>query len=316
MTVTTRGVLAVIGAAVIWGVSPVYYKFLAHVPPLEVLAHRTFWCFLFFVVILALQRRLNVLRAAFSGWRQTGLIAMAALMVSANWFMFIFATGIDRNTETSLGYYIYPLVAVLIGRFAFGERLSNAQWLAALLATFAVTILTIGLGAVPWIPLFLATTFSLYGAIKKFLPLGPIVSVTCEVLLIMPLSLAALVWFQTSGQGSFGRALQDDVLLVASGPFTALPLILFSYAARRVSMATVGLLAYINPTMQVLCAVLLYAEPFTPWHQIAFALIWVALALYSLSAMRQERALRKTAITSPGVSAHVTKSASDGSANP
>ncbi|MDK3074117.1 EamA family transporter RarD [Sedimentitalea sp. JM2-8] len=316
MTETQKGVLAMIGAAVIWGVSPIYYKLLAHVPPVEVLAHRTFWSLVFFAGLLALQGRLPELGRALSGWRRIGLIALAALMVSVNWFLFIYATQIDRNTETSLGYYIYPLVAVLLGRFLFAERLGAAQWIAVTLAALAVAVLTAGPGVVPWISLTLALTFGLYGVIKKLLPIGPMVSVTCEVLVIAPLSVGALVWIQAQGQGAFGQSWRDTLLLLASGPVTALPLILFSTAARRISMATVGLLQYINPTLQFLCAVVLFGELFTPAHRIAFPLIWAALAIYSLAALRQDRASRRASMAAVGVSTHVTKPASEASAKP
>ncbi|SFU16611.1 EamA family transporter RarD [Sedimentitalea nanhaiensis] len=316
MTQGQHGILAMIGAAVIWGTSPLYYKMLAHIPPLEVLAHRTFWSLVFFAGVLAVQGRLGEMRAALADRRRLALIVLAALLVSTNWFLFIFATQIGRNTETSLGYYIFPLLAVLIGRFAFGERLDRLQWLAVGLATLAVALLTWGLGVVPWISLTLAVTFGLYGAIKKFLPLGPVVSVTCEVLVILPLSAGVLLWVHAQGQGSFGLSLTDSVLLIASGPITALPLILFAMAARRVSMSTVGLLQYINPTLQFLCAVMLFTEPFTIWHQIAFPLIWTALALYSLATLRQDRAARRASIAVAGVSTQVTNSPSEASAKP
>jgi chloramphenicol-sensitive protein RarD len=311
MTETHKGILAMIGAAVIWGLSPIYYKFLSHVPPVEVLAHRTFWSLVFFAGLLALQGRLHALRSAMTGTRRIGLIALAALMVSVNWFLFIYATQIDRNTETSLGYYIYPLVAVLLGRVLFAERLARAQWVAVALAALAVTILTLGLGVVPWISLTLAITFGFYGVLKKMLPIGPMVSVTAEVLLIAPLSLGVLIWFALQGQSAFGQSTRDTALLLASGPITALPLILFSAAARRVTMSTVGLLQYINPTLQFLCAVVLFGEIFTPWHQIAFPLIWAALAIYSIASLRQDRASRRAAMAVVGSSAQVRNPASD-----
>ncbi len=316
MTEAHKGILAMIGAASIWGVSPIYYKLLSHVPPVEVLAHRTFWSFVFFAGLLALQGRLVEMRAAMSGWQQVGVIAVASLMVSINWFLFIYATQIGRNTETSLGYYMLPLVAVLIGRFVFSERLTPMQWLAVGLAAAAVAVLALGQGGIPWFSLTLAITFGLYSAIKKKLPLGPVVSVTCEVAVIAPISVAVLIWVGAEGQSAFGRNLLDSALLIASGIFTALPLILFSHAARRVPLATIGLLQYINPTLQFLCAVALFGEVFTPAHQIAFPLIWLALAVYSLATLRQDRAARKAVIASAGVSTHVTKPASDASAKP
>lgn len=316
MTSSQTGVLAMIGACVIWGVSPVFYKELSHIPPQEVLAHRALWSLIFFAGVLALQGRLGEMRAAFSGWRRTGVIALAAATISANWFLFILAVQIGRTTETSLGYYIYPLVAVLIGRFVFAERLGRAQWVAVGLATVAVLVLTVGLGAAPWISLVLAVTFGLYGTIKKELPLGPVVSVTCEILMFLPVAAVLLALAHGTGQGAFGTDLRDSVLLILSGPITALPLILFSTAARRVAMSTVGVLQYINPTLQFLCAVVVFGEAFTQWHAIAFPLIWTALAIYSVALLRQESAARKTAIAEAGVSVTVMNSASDPSAKP
>lgn len=297
MSETVKGVLAVILACVIWGLSPIFYKELAGIPPLEVMSHRVLWSFVFFAGLLALQGRLAALRQALSGRRRFGLMLFAATMIWTNWFIFILSIQIGRATEASLGYYIFPLVAVLIGRVAFGERLSRLQGVAVALAIFAVAVLTLGLGVAPWISLVLAFSFGLYGAVKKRLEAGPVVSVTCEVLLFLPVVAAVLIHRHMAGQGAFGMEIRESILLVLSGPLTAVPLILFSAAAKRVSLGTVGVLQYVNPTLQFFCAVVIFAEPFTPWHQIAFALIWVAVALFSVSGFRQERFARKAART-------------------
>lgn len=316
MSEAHKGILAIIGACVIWGTSAIFYKFLVHVPAHEVLAHRAFWSLIFFAGILVLQGRLGEVRSALSTLRGMGLIVLASLMVSVNWFLFIFATQIDRITETSLGYYIFPLMAVLIGWFAYGERLDRIQGFAVALATLAVVILTWGLGVAPWISLALATTFAFYGAIKKNLAVGPVVSVTCEVLVFLPVVALILAYVYSQGPGAFAKNFRDTALLMASGPITALPLILFSYAARRVAMSTVGLLQYINPTLQFFCAVVLFGETFTKWHAIAFPMIWVALAIYSVAVFRQDRAARRVAMAASGVSTTVRKSNRDASANP
>jgi chloramphenicol-sensitive protein RarD len=292
------GVLAMIAACTVWGLSPLYYKMLAHVPPLEVLAHRTLWSFVFFAGFLALRGRLREIPQALSGWRRLALFALASLMISTNWFVYILSIQIGRATESSLGYYIFPLVAVLIGRFWFSEKLSPAQWGAIALAALGVTILTVGLGVAPWISLLLACTFGMYGAIKKFLPVGPMVSVTCEILFFLPIGLTTLAVQHGAGQGAFGANLPDTLLLICSGPLTAAPLIFFSAAARRLPLSLVGVLQYINPTLQFLCAVLVFAEPFTGWHATTFLLIWVALAVFSVAAYRQEKASRNTSTAS------------------
>ncbi len=202
--------------------------------------------------------------------------------------------------QASLGYFIYPLIAVLIGAFVFGEGMGWLKVSAVGLAALAVLVLTFGLGQLPWISLVLATTFGIYGLIKKRTTVGPVISVTAEVAVIAPFLLIWLLgvhnqlWGPSIDDGSaaFGADVFDTTLLMLSGPLTALPLILFSYAARRLAMATVGLMQYVNPSLQFLVAVLVFSEPFTRWHAIAFPLIWCALALYSLHAIRQERSAR------------------------
>lgn len=316
MSNAQSGILAMVAACFIWGLSPLFYKLLVHIPASEVLAHRAIWSLILFAAILALQGRLGEMRTVLTNRRRVGLTVLAALMVTTNWFLFIVATQIGRNTESSLGYYIYPLVAVVIGRFVFGEHLTRLQWLAVGLAALAVAILTAGLGAVPWISLVLATTFGIYGALKKDLPAGPIVSVTCEILTLLPLWLVLLWIANMGGQGAFGHDWRDSLLLVASGPITSLPLILFSFASKRVPMSTVGVIQYLNPTLQFFCAVALFGEAFTLWHGIAFPLIWVALAVFSVVAWRQDKAARSAAMTASGVSAQVTNSPRDASAKP
>ncbi|WP_435659672.1 EamA family transporter RarD [Leisingera caerulea] len=302
MRETHLGVLAMIAACVVWGLSGIYYKALSHVPPEQVLSHRVLWSFLFFAGVLLVQGRISALRAAFADGRGALLLAFATAMISLNWFVFISSVQTGHATEASLGYYIFPLLSVLLGRLVFGERLARAQVLAVLLAGAAVAVLSYGLGAAPLIPLVLSVSFALYGVAKKRLSLGPVVSVTAEVLLILPV--AVIVIWLTGGAGFLGSP-ADAAMLAFSGILTGLPLILFSYAAKRVRLGTVGVLQYLNPTLQFLVAVLLFAEPFTPWHGAAFALIWSAVAVFSFSALRQERASRRAAMAATGVSAQI-----------
>ncbi len=310
------GLLAAIFASAIWGLSPFFYRTLSDVPPVEVLAHRALWAFVIFAGVLAVQGRLGEIRTAFANRKQTALIVLATCCISVNWFLFIYATAIGRNTDTSLGYFIYPLIAVLIGYLVFGERLQRSQTIAVALAALAVLILTLGLGAPPWISLILGITFGFYGGIKKQLPLGPVVSVTCECLVFLPVAALTLIWLHGSGQGTFGPSLRDSALLVFSGLITAAPLMLFSAAARRIPMSTVGVLHYLNPSLQFICAALIFGEVLTIWHGIAFPMIWLALALYSVALWRQEGAAPRAAIADAGVSTTVRNDASDGSAKP
>ncbi|MDO6589785.1 EamA family transporter RarD [Loktanella sp. D2R18] len=299
MTETGKGIIAIIATCVIWGLSPIYYKALSHVPPLEVLSHRALWSFVFFAAILLIQGRMKqmfeLIRTKFT------VISLAALMVSANWFIFILSSQIDRSTEASVGYYIYPMLAVLIGRFVLGETLSTLKWLAIGLALTAVTVLTVGLGTVPIVALSLAGTFAVYGLIKKGITAGPMLTVAAEVTLVLPLGIIWLVGvhfagfegFRSGAGGAFGNDLSDSLMLMFAGPITSIPLLMFSYGARRVSMATTGIAFYINPTLQFLVAVLIFAEPFGTVHMIAFPMIWGGVIIYSVTALRQERASRK-----------------------
>ncbi|WP_375258852.1 EamA family transporter RarD [Citreimonas sp.] len=298
MTSARTGVLAMIAACVVWGLSPLYYKMLSHVPPLEVLAHRTLWSLVSFAVLLGVQGRLRLLSGALGSPRAAFLTAAAAVAISSNWFLFILSVQTGRTTEASLGYYIFPLVAVLLGVLAFGERLARLQWAAVALACAAVVVMVLGEGVAPWISLIIAFTFGIYGLVKKGLSVGPVVSVTAEVAVLAPLALGWLAWTHGAGGGAYGADWGTTALLMVSGPLTAAPLVLFSRAATRVRYATVGLIQYLNPTLQFFCAVVVFAEPFTQVHAIIFGLIWAALALYSASAFASDRARRRRPITS------------------
>ena len=293
MSEWTKGFWAMIAVCVTWGLSPIFYHALAGVPVLEVLAHRTIWSLVFFLIVLGVQRRLSELARAITGpW--AGRVAAAALLVSTNWGIFIWAVQTGHVVQSSLGYYIYPLIAVLLGVAIFRERLGRVQAFAVALTVLAVALLTWGLGVAPWISLSLAVTMGLYGVVKKSLPLGPVLSVAAEVALLTPLALA---WLVAQGAGlvpgaaplAFGSSPGLTLLLVLSGVITAIPLVLFSYAARRVEMTTMGLMFYLNPTLQFLCAVLVFGEAVTRWHMIAFAMIWTAIAIYSVASIRQAR---------------------------
>ncbi|MBV2361402.1 EamA family transporter RarD [Thalassococcus sp. CAU 1522] len=316
MSDTRIGFIAIVAACVIWGLSPLFYKLLTHVPPLEVLAHRTVWSLFLFAGLLLVQGRLRAVRAALDSPVKAATVGLAAAMITVNWFLFIWSVQVGLVKETSLGYYIYPLVSVALGVVLFGERLSRLQWLAVALAAASVAVLVAGLGTAPWLPLVLATTFSIYGVLKKRLSIGPVVSVTAEILLLTPVALAWLAMLHVGGAGAFGRDLVTSLLLIASGLLTALPLVLFSRAAQLVPLSTVGLVQYLNPTLQFLCAVVIFTEPFTPVHALAFGLIWTGLALYSISTIRQDRARRRMSMTSVAEAPTCTKSSSEASAKP
>ncbi len=309
MTEGRKGVLAMAATATIWGLSSIFYKALgnAGAQPVEVLCHRTLWSVVFFVVVLAVQGRTDEIRGLLARPKLVMVLALSATMIAANWFLFIAAVEGGHALESSLGYYIFPLLAVALGYVFLGERFSMVQSLAIGLAVLAVGVLTLGLGVPPWTALAIAATFAAYGLIKNRLALGPVISVFVETLLLSPL---AVLWLWAlhagvvsdlglhGGKGVFGRDVATSAMLAFSGPLTGGPLVLFSYAARRIPYATLGLVQYLNPTLQFAVAVAIFGEPFTRWHAIAFPLIWGGLALYSWESWRQER--ERSRSISPG----------------
>lgn len=279
------GLLCMLAACVLWGFSTLYFHALRHVPPGELLAWRVLSSLALFLAVLAAQGRLRSLGAALCG-PHLGRVAAAALAVSSNWLLFILAVQAGDVVQASLGYYIFPLAAVLAGVVFFGERLLPVQVAALALAAAAVALLTWGLGVTPWLSLGIAATFAVYGAIKKGLAPPPLLSVAAEVAVLAPVAIAWLVLRPEAASPVFGSDAVTTALLAASGAITAVPLMLFTAATRRVEMATVGVMQYLNPTIQFLCATLILHEAFTGWHLAAFALIWTAVALYSAAMLR------------------------------
>ncbi|AWB48990.1 EamA family transporter RarD [Gemmobacter aquarius] len=302
MSKAGQGIAAIIVACAVWGLAPVYYRLVA-VPPLEMLAHRTLWTLLFFGTLLVVQGRFRAVPALITGAIR-GRVWLAAAIVSFNWGLFIWAVKSGYAIEASLGYYIFPLVAVVLGVVVLGERLSIGQGLAVALAAAAVGVLTWGLGVAPWVALALAFSFAPYMLLKKRLDAPAVVSVTAEVTLIAPFALGWLLWqhFGTVGGGAFGRDWATSWLLPITGLITGGPLILFSWGAQRVRLSTLGLTQYLNPTLQVFSAVVIFGEPFTVWHRIAFGMIWAGLAAYSLESWRQERGRQERAARSAAAS--------------
>lgn len=304
--------LSVVGACCIWGLSPLYYAQLSHVPPLEVLAHRTVWTLLAFGAWAALAGRLGEVRTALSDRRELGRLALAAAMVSVNWGLFIWAISTQRIAESALGYYIYPLVMAALGRALLDERLRPLQLAAVALAAIATLILGLGAGAPPWLSLTLAVTFAIYGLVKRGGAAGPMVSVAVEVLILSPLAILWLIGVHAAGWTDFtglpGAAFfssgQDAALLLASGLITGLPLALITRGARGLPFAAVGMIFYLNPTLQAACALALGEQP-TLWQMVAFPLIWAGLALYSAEAWGRERAARRARRAGAGAGAPI-----------
>jgi chloramphenicol-sensitive protein RarD len=308
MSETLRAVIALAFACTVWGLSGLYYKVIAHVPPLEVLSHRTLWSMLFFGIVLMVQGRAGQVRAVFADRKTLAVLMIAAVVIAINWGGFILSIQLGWALEASLGYYVFPLVSVAIGYVVFGERFRKPQAIAIAVAAIAVLILTIGLGAAPWMALLLASTFGAYGLIKKQLSLGPVISVFFETTLLAPL---ALIWLAGAylddwslvgrDAGVFGTNWHDSLMLAFAGIMTGGPLVLFSYAARRLTMTSVGLIQYLNPTLQFGVAAIVFAEPVTQWHMIAFPMIWAGLALYSWDNWRAERRRVASSSTLPTI---------------
>lgn len=279
------GVAYALGSFGLWGLFPLYFKAVSSVPAPEVLAHRVVWSVVFVGVLLLLVRQWGTVGAILADRRRRYRLIASSLLISANWLIFIWAVAHDRVLEASLGYFITPLVSVLLGRVVLGERLFRVQWLAVGLAAVGVTWMLVGVGVVPWVALGLAATFGSYGLVRKLADVPAIPGLFVETLIVGPPALAYLLWLGVEGVGEFGaRGLGFDGLLIAAGLVTATPLILFAQATRRLRLASVGLFQYIVPTMQMLLAVFAFGEVFTPQHAITFGCIWIGLALYSASA--------------------------------
>jgi chloramphenicol-sensitive protein RarD len=287
------GVLAAVVAYSLWGVLPLYWKALQSVPAFEIMSHRTVWSFVFVLLLLALRRQWAWLQYARKNPRTLLTFAGSACLLGINWTTYIWAVNAGHVVDSSLGYFINPLVSVLLGVLFLRERLRLWQGVAIGLAAGGVLFLTLGLGAFPWIALTLAGTFGFYGLLRKTAPLGSLEGLSLETALLSLPTLAYLIALEISDTASFVHAGPSTSLLLAlTGVVTAFPLLMFAYAARHVRLATVGILQYIAPTLQFLLGVLVYHEPFTQTRLLGFAVIWLALLIYSLNGLLVERKRR------------------------
>jgi chloramphenicol-sensitive protein RarD len=279
---TRVGAAYALGAFFLWGVGPLYFKAVATVPVFEILAHRVLWSVVFLVLLLTLSRRWPMLRAALRQPRTVVMLMLSTLVISVNWYFFIWAITTDRVLESSLGYYINPLVNVLLGLVFLGERLTRWQGIAVGLAAIGVLNLAVQNGTMPWVSLLLAVTFSCYGLIRKTIKVESVDGLFVETSMFLPAALGYLVYLAVIGKGVFGSIdLHTDLLLVAAGLITAMPLIWFTSGARRLNYSTIGLFQYIAPTCQFLLAVLVFGEHFSWAHVVTFGCIWTALVIYS-----------------------------------
>lgn len=279
------GVLFGVGAFVWWGLCPGYFPLLLPAGSMEVLAHRIVWSVVCMVGVLAVARRLGDLRRL-SG-RSWLLLAAASALVSANWGTYIYAATHGHVVDAALGYFINPLVTVALGVVVFRERIGRWQLAALVLAVVAVVVLTVGVGAPPYVAVVLAFTFALYGLVKKVVDADPRVSVAVETLIALPIAAGYLIFLQSTDQGHFlGYGTGHAWLLVLAGPVTAVPLLLFAAAAQRLPLVTMGLLFYLNPALQMAWGVVIGHEPMPPARWVGFGLIWVALLIMTFGALR------------------------------
>lgn len=283
----------VYGAAAygLWGLLPLYFKALAHVPPLEILSHRIVWSVVLLAGVIALQRRWSDVRRVVSSPRTLGTLLLTTAFIGVNWLTYIYSVSSNQVIQASLGYFINPLVNVALGVLVLRERLRRWQVAGLLLAGVGVLNLTLLGGQVPWIALTLAISFGFYGLLRKLVPVDGISGLFFETALLLPLSAGYALFLQATGEGHFARAGHATTLLmIFSGLATAIPLILFAGAARRLPLTTLGFLQYLAPTLQFLLAVLAFGEPFSLAQLGSFACIWGAIAIYSVDSVRAYRA--------------------------
>lgn len=275
-----KGIVYAIGAYLMWGLFPLYWKQLEAIPALQLIGHRITWSFVFLMLAILVTRQQVALRTALNT-ATVRIYLVAAVLISVNWFTYVWAVTQGFVVEASLGYYINPLFSVLLGLIVFRERLRPIQWLPIALAALGVAYLTLTFGSLPWIALVLAVTFGLYGLVKKTAPLGSLFGLTLETGLLFVPAVGYLLLSEAVGQGAFLHSgLKADWMMVGGGLVTAVPLLLFASAAPRVPLSTIGVLQYVNPTMQFLLGVLVYHEPFTHDRLIGFGMVWVGLALF------------------------------------
>ena len=284
------GLAAAIAAFAMWGVFPLYLKPLSGVPALQVMSHRIVWCCLVVFGWLAARRELASVRAALSDASIRRRLAASALCISVNWLIYTWAVTNGHVVDASLGYFINPLVSVVLGVVVLHERLNRVQWTAVAIAAAGVLYLTLALGRPPWIALALAASFGMYGLIRKVVPVDSVPGLATETLLVAPFAATYLVWCQSHGSGALGHSSAlVDTLLLLGGVVTAMPLALFAYGARRIPLSLVGLVQYIGPTLQFLIGVFVFGEAFPPARAVGFALIWSALVVYAADGLWRRR---------------------------
>lgn len=274
----------------IWGFFPLYFRQLSHVPPMDVLSHRAVWACVFVGLLLTLRSLWANVAAILRAPRQLGMLALAALLVGSNWLVFLWAVANQQVVASSLGYFLTPLVNILLGLLVLKEKLNRLEWVSVALAIAAIGNEVAALGSLPWVSLFLAGTFGTYGLVRKQVPVDALSGLWLETLCMLPVCALYALWMAQAGHAVFAVASASTAgWLIGAGIMTALPLMAFAAATQRLDLATVGMLMYINPTMQFLTAIYLFDEPLQTARLISFSLIWISLLVFSWSTWRKYR---------------------------
>jgi chloramphenicol-sensitive protein RarD len=290
-----RGYVYGLTAYAMWGFFPIYFKFLRPSPPLEILAHRVVWSVVFVALLLTVMRNWRFLGRLVRTPRLLGGVTLAAVLIGVNWGTYIYGVNSSRVVETALGYFITPLLVVLLGVTVMGERLRPLQWAAVGIGGLAVAILTIDYGRLPYIALTLAASFGCYGLIKKRMSLPPAEGLFVESAVLMLPAMAFLTWLNLSGEAEFGHvSATHTVLMLIAGVLTAIPLLLFAAATNRVPLVGLGILQYVAPILQLAVGVLIYHEPMPPARLAGFGLVWLALIVFTADGIRSARAAART----------------------
>lgn len=286
----TIGVMYTVASYVSWGILPIYWYFLKEISAYEIFAHRILWSFVLASVILLFIGGWSQVKQLITKGKMAFWTFVAALLISTNWFIFIWAVTSNHVIEASLGYYINPLFSVALSVIVLRERLNRWKVISLLIAIVGVILMTFQFGQMPWVALIIALSFALYGLVKKMVKVEAIVSVTLETMFILPIVLSYLLFLETEGTSSLSRiSLFETILLLGAGAVTAFPLLWFAKGAQRVPLSTLGFLQYINPTLQLLVGIFIFNETFTHSHLIGFGFIWVALVIFSVSQLKLMR---------------------------
>lgn len=278
-----------LAAYALWGVLPVYFKALASIPAIDIVAHRVLWSLPFLAILITATRAWGKVRAAASRPRTLGILLLTALLIGGNWLLYVYAVTSGHILAASFGYYLNPLANVLLGRFVLRERLTKMQWTAVAIAAAGISVLAAGALGQLWMSLTLCVSFALYGLLRKVVPTDALTGLAIETAYLFPLAIAWLGWAALASQPVFGSTATETDLLLLAGIASTTPLLLFTAAAKRLPYSTLGMLQFVAPTLQFLIAVLLYGEPFTTAHAIAFPAIWAAMVLYVIAMVHQAK---------------------------